>query len=67
MASGTFPSTKDVVAIDCEMVGTGPEGKDSILARASIVNYFGKVLPTASSLYTYLLLLGATRCLSEAY
>ncbi|EER08591.1 RNA exonuclease, putative [Perkinsus marinus ATCC 50983] len=44
MASGTFPSTKDVVAIDCEMVGTGPEGKDSILARASIVNYFGKVL-----------------------
>ncbi|KAF4685335.1 hypothetical protein FOZ60_006646 [Perkinsus olseni] len=44
MASSTFPSTKDIVAIDCEMVGTGPEGKESILARASIVNYFGKVL-----------------------
>ncbi|KAF4699046.1 hypothetical protein FOZ63_009682, partial [Perkinsus olseni] len=44
MASSSFPSTKDIVAIDCEMVGTGPEGKESILARASIVNYFGKVL-----------------------
>ncbi|TSK71974.1 RNA exonuclease 4 [Bagarius yarrelli] len=30
------------VAMDCEMVGTGPEGEESMLARVSIVNYFGK-------------------------
>ena len=28
--------------MDCEMVGTGYEGKDSILARVSIVNQFGQ-------------------------
>ncbi|KAF4664537.1 hypothetical protein FOL47_005083 [Perkinsus chesapeaki] len=44
LASSSFPSSKDVVAIDCEMVGAGPDGKENILARASIVNYFGKVL-----------------------
>lgn len=32
------------VAIDCEMVGVGPDGKRSALARVSIVNYFGAVL-----------------------
>ncbi|CAL1260754.1 unnamed protein product [Larinioides sclopetarius] len=32
------------VAIDCEMVGTGPKGKDSILARVSIVNAFGNCI-----------------------
>ncbi|ORZ13697.1 ribonuclease H-like domain-containing protein [Absidia repens] len=32
------------VAIDCEMVGVGPEGKESALARASLVNYNGAVL-----------------------
>ncbi|GIY57691.1 RNA exonuclease 4, partial [Caerostris darwini] len=32
------------VAIDCEMVGTGPTGKDSILARVSIVNEFGECI-----------------------
>jgi RNA exonuclease 4 len=26
------------------MVGVGPEGKSSILARVSIVNYYGEVL-----------------------
>lgn len=36
-------STK-VVAMDCEMVGVGMNGKDSILARVSLVNHFGKVL-----------------------
>ncbi|KAM9256652.1 RNA exonuclease 4 isoform 1-T1 [Cariama cristata] len=30
------------VAIDCEMVGVGPKGEDSIVARVSIVNQFGK-------------------------
>ena len=29
-----------VIAMDCEMVGVGDDGKDSILARVSIVNQF---------------------------
>ncbi|XP_034355406.1 interferon-stimulated 20 kDa exonuclease-like 2 [Arvicanthis niloticus] len=33
-----------MVAIDCEMVGTGPKGRVSSLARCSIVNYHGDVL-----------------------
>ncbi|XP_061231299.1 interferon-stimulated 20 kDa exonuclease-like 2 [Neopsephotus bourkii] len=33
-----------VVAIDCEMVGTGPGGRRSALARCSIVGYGGAVL-----------------------
>ncbi|XP_012623147.1 interferon-stimulated 20 kDa exonuclease-like 2 [Microcebus murinus] len=33
-----------MVAIDCEMVGTGPKGHISSLARCSIVNYNGDVL-----------------------
>lgn len=33
-----------VVAIDCEMVGVGPGGEDSILARVSLVNHFGKCI-----------------------
>ncbi|KAG0714952.1 RNA exonuclease 4 [Chionoecetes opilio] len=36
-------STK-VIAMDCEMVGVGMNGKDSILARVSLVNHHGKVL-----------------------
>jgi RNA exonuclease 4 len=32
------------VAIDCEMVGVGEGGKDSILARVSIVNQYGEVV-----------------------
>ena len=32
------------VAIDCEMVGVGPDGEHSILARVSIVNHFGKLI-----------------------
>ncbi|XP_023496750.1 interferon-stimulated 20 kDa exonuclease-like 2 [Equus caballus] len=35
---------KKMVAIDCEMVGTGPKGHVSSLARCSIVNYNGDVL-----------------------
>jgi len=30
--------------MDCEMVGVGPEGKESVLARVSIVNYYGNVI-----------------------
>lgn len=33
-----------LVAIDCEMVGTGPGGRTSDLARCSIVNYHGDVV-----------------------
>ncbi|XP_040088147.1 interferon-stimulated 20 kDa exonuclease-like 2 [Oryx dammah] len=36
--------TGKMVAIDCEMVGTGPKGHVSSLARCSIVNYNGDVL-----------------------
>ncbi|XP_073687485.1 apoptosis-enhancing nuclease [Garra rufa] len=32
------------VAMDCEMVGTGPGGKCSEVARCSIVDYYGNVL-----------------------
>ncbi|CAB4439703.1 unnamed protein product [Rhizophagus irregularis] len=32
------------IAIDCEMVGVGEKGKHSVLARVSIVNYYGEVL-----------------------
>ncbi|NWH84814.1 AEN nuclease, partial [Aegithalos caudatus] len=32
------------VAIDCEMVGTGPQGRLSELARCSVVNYEGDVV-----------------------
>lgn len=35
---------RKMVAIDCEMVGTGPKGRVSSLARCSIVNYNGDVL-----------------------
>ena len=30
-----------MIAMDCEMVGVGEDGSDSILARVSIVNHFG--------------------------
>ncbi|XP_057649189.1 interferon-stimulated 20 kDa exonuclease-like 2 [Chionomys nivalis] len=33
-----------MVAVDCEMVGTGPKGRVSSLARCSIVSYNGDVL-----------------------
>ncbi|XP_006861666.1 PREDICTED: interferon-stimulated 20 kDa exonuclease-like 2 [Chrysochloris asiatica] len=35
---------RKMVAVDCEMVGTGPKGHVSSLARCSIVNYNGDVL-----------------------
>lgn len=41
-AAGLVPSK--CVAIDCEMVGTGPRGRVSELARCSVVSYHGDVL-----------------------
>ncbi|XP_050571789.1 interferon-stimulated 20 kDa exonuclease-like 2 [Cygnus atratus] len=43
-ASGAPPAPCKLVAIDCEMVGTGPGGRTSALARCSIVGYEGDVL-----------------------
>lgn len=37
-------SPSKYVAIDCEMVGTGPEGRVSELARCSVVSYYCDVL-----------------------
>lgn len=38
-----FPvSLTRALALDCEMVGVGPRGEDSIAARVSVVNQFGK-------------------------
>jgi hypothetical protein len=36
-----FNSVTNIIGMDCEMVGVGEDGKDSILARVSIVNHFG--------------------------
>ncbi|KAM5291783.1 apoptosis-enhancing nuclease [Ctenodactylus gundi] len=38
------PHPSKYVAIDCEMVGTGPRGRVSELARCSVVSYHGDVL-----------------------
>ncbi|RIB13841.1 ribonuclease H-like domain-containing protein [Gigaspora rosea] len=32
------------ISIDCEMVGVGPEGERSVLARVTVVNYHGVVI-----------------------
>uniref|UniRef100_A0A1A8NC50 REX4, RNA exonuclease 4 homolog n=1 Tax=Nothobranchius pienaari TaxID=704102 RepID=A0A1A8NC50_9TELE len=39
-----FEGLTKIVAIDCEMVGTGPKGSISQLARCSIVSYDGDVI-----------------------
>lgn len=39
-----FEGITKAVAMDCEMVGVGMNGQESILARVTIVNHFGKVL-----------------------
>ncbi|XP_021499421.1 apoptosis-enhancing nuclease isoform X2 [Meriones unguiculatus] len=41
---GPGPGPSKCVAIDCEMVGTGPLGRVSELARCSVVSYSGDVL-----------------------
>lgn len=42
--SSPSPCPTLVVALDCEMVGTGPKGCQSELARCSILDYHGNVL-----------------------
>lgn len=39
-----FEGITRAVAMDCEMVGVGPDGEDSIVARVSLVNQFGKCI-----------------------
>ncbi|XP_074785089.1 interferon-stimulated 20 kDa exonuclease-like 2 [Athene noctua] len=43
-SNGFPPQPRKLVAIDCEMVGTGPGGRTSSLARCSIVSYGGDVV-----------------------
>lgn len=38
------PCPTTIVALDCEMVGTGPRGRCSELARCSILDYHGNIL-----------------------
>lgn len=47
VSSKSLSRTEEVgkyVAIDCEFVGVGPEGKESALARVSIVNFYGNLV-----------------------
>lgn len=44
LSSAQAATPSKMVAIDCEMVGTGPGGRNNDLARCSIVNYYGDVL-----------------------
>ncbi|XP_008842129.1 RNA exonuclease 4 [Nannospalax galili] len=37
-----FNGLTKALALDCEMVGVGPKGEESIVARVSIVNQYGK-------------------------
>lgn len=41
---GSDCSPTRVIALDCEMVGVGPQGQRSALARVSIVNSYGNVV-----------------------
>ncbi|NXM01639.1 I20L2 protein, partial [Tyrannus savana] len=43
-AAGAPPAPTKLLAMDCEMVGTGPGGRTSALARCSIVSYHGDVV-----------------------
>ncbi len=43
-ASLLFDRVTKIVSVDCEMVGVGAGGKDSILARVSVVNQYGQCL-----------------------
>jgi RNA exonuclease 4 len=40
----SFRGLTKILAMDCEMVGTGSDGMNSVLARVSIVNFFGHCL-----------------------
>jgi hypothetical protein len=37
-------SVTKLIALDCEMVGVGIDGKESMLARVCIINSFGNVI-----------------------
>lgn len=39
-----FTSDTKILGMDCEMVGVGMAGTDSILARVSIVNHIGHMV-----------------------
>ncbi len=40
----SFAGITRIVGMDCEMVGVGRDGVESVLARVSIVNHFGNIL-----------------------
>jgi len=40
----SFTGITRIIGMDCEMVGVGRDGVESVLARVSIVNHFGNVL-----------------------
>eukprot|EP00126_Sphaerothecum_destruens_P015615 Sdes_comp9643_c0_seq2m1136 len=42
--TGSFSGPTKYLAMDCEMVGVGPKGCRSVLARCSIVNVHGRVV-----------------------
>lgn len=44
LRSGPSVKPTKVVALDCEFVGIGPDGREDALARASVVNSRGEVL-----------------------
>ena len=44
MHAHTHHSAGKCIALDCEMVGTGPTGDFSMLARCSLVNHHGNTL-----------------------
>lgn len=44
LAQAPPPARTAVVSLDCEMVGTGPKGRVSEVARCSLVDYHGHVL-----------------------
>lgn len=39
-----FLTKSSAIALDCEMVGIGPNGKDHMLARVSIVSERGEII-----------------------
>ncbi|GAA96955.1 uncharacterized protein L969DRAFT_96846 [Mixia osmundae IAM 14324] len=41
LPTGRKAKPGEYVALDCEFVGVGPDAEESMLARVSIVNYFG--------------------------
>eukprot|EP00088_Acartia_fossae_P030994 TRINITY_DN3195_c0_g1_i4.p1 TRINITY_DN3195_c0_g1~~TRINITY_DN3195_c0_g1_i4.p1 ORF type:complete len:333 (-),score=49.42 TRINITY_DN3195_c0_g1_i4:174-1172(-) len=40
----SFKGITKIIGMDCEMVGVGKDGSDSIVARVSLVNQFGNII-----------------------